>query len=212
MYVPRPNAVEDESQIRAMVAAIGSAQLVNVAADGYPVATLLPILWTGDTVIMHMAKANPQWRGIVGSAPALLICSDAEAYISPTWYAAKAEHGRVVPTWNYSAVHLTGVVCVQHDPDWLRTAVSELTSAHEHDRRQPWAVTDAPQPYIDGQLRGIVGLEMTVQRVEAKAKLSQNRSSADQRGVIAGLRDEATRGADVVAEQMQCLLGSGTQR
>ena len=128
MYIPTPNAVADETVIRDMVAAAASAQFVTTGADGYPVATLLPIIWIGDTVIAHMAKANPQWRNIDGHTRALLICSGPQAYISPSWYAAKAEHGRVVPTWNYSAVHLSGSVRVHQDPQWLRTAVEDLTA------------------------------------------------------------------------------------
>lgn len=209
MYIPKPNAVDDEVTIRDMVAAAASAQLVTTGADGYPVATLLPIIWIGDTVVAHMAKANPQWRSIVEGSPALLICSGPEAYISPSWYVSKGEHGRVVPTWNYSAVHLTGTVRVHTDPDWLRRAVEELTALHEGHRRQPWRVTDAPEDYISGQLGGIVGLEFSVIRVEAKAKLSQNRSVDDQRGVIAGLQAENQPGADAVACEMRRLPGAG---
>jgi transcriptional regulator len=207
MYIPTPNAVADEAVIRDMVAAAASAQFVTTGADGYPVATLLPIIWIGDTVIAHMAKANPQWRNIDGHTRALLICSGPQAYISPSWYAAKAEHGRVVPTWNYSAVHLSGSVRVRQDPQWLRTAVEDLTAVHEGDRRQPWRVTDAPDAYISGQLGGIVGLEIAVDRVEAKAKLSQNRSEDDQRGVIAGLQAQNQPGPDAVACEMRRFSG-----
>ena len=192
-----------------MVAAVGSAQFVTVGVDGFPVATLLPILWERATVIAHMARANPQWRDVERDAPALLICSGPEAYVSPSWYAAKAEHGRVVPTWNYSAVHITGTVRVHEDPDWLREAVTRLTTAHEADREHPWEITDAPAQYIRGQLAGIVGLEITVQRVEAKAKLSQNRSMADRLGVIKGLRSDRQRGATAVADAMEALSPPG---
>lgn len=206
MYVPPANAVPDESAVRAMVHAIGSAQLVTTGDDGYPVATLLPVLWREDTIVAHMARANPHWRSIGDGAPALLVCSGAEAYVSPSYYAAKAEHGRVVPTWNYSAVHLTGTARVHEDPDWLRRAVTLLTQRHEDERPEPWAVTDAPAAYVEGQLRGIVGIELVVERVEAKAKLSQNRSEADRRGVVEGLRSRPEVGGRVVAEEMDRLL------
>jgi transcriptional regulator len=206
MYVPPANRLDDEAAVRALVAAVGSAEFVTVAADGFPTSTLLPILWEGDTVVAHMARANPQWRTLGSGDPALLICAGDQAYISPSWYAAKAEHGRVVPTWNYSAVHLSGTVQVQEDPAWLRQAVTDLTSAHESGRAQPWQVADAPAAYIDGQLRGIVGLEITVHRVEAKAKLSQNRSADDRRGVVAGLRAEGAAGAHAVADVMDSQL------
>ena len=136
---------------------------------------------------------------------ALAIVTDAEAYVSPAWYASKAEHGRVVPTWNYSAVHFTGRVRRHEDPEWLRRAVTLLTEQHESDRAESWAVTDAPATYIDKQLRAIVGLEVTIERVEAKAKLSQNRSEEDRAGVVAGLRAEGSGREATVADQMERL-------
>lgn len=205
MYTPEFSRVDDDTQIRAMVAAIGSAQLVTGGDGGFPTATLLPILWSGDTVIAHMARANPHWRNLSPATPALLICSGPEAYVSPAWYATKRTHGRVVPTWNYGAVHLSGSVHVRHDPAWLRDAVERLTDQHESRRHAPWHVTDAPPDYLRGQLNGIVGIEVTVLRVEAKAKLSQNRSVLDQQGVITGLQDEqpGTGAAAVAAAMIQ---------
>lgn len=202
MYIPTFNAVQDEAEIRAMVASVGSAEFVTVDPAGRPLATLLPIIWRGSTVIAHMARANPQWRLIAPDAPVLLICAGPQAYISPSWYAGKAEHGRVVPTWNYTAVHLTGTVRVHDDVEWVRRAVTELTERNESARNPPWQVADAPAPYIDGQLRGIVGLEVAVQVVEGKAKLSQNRSEEDRRGVVAGLAAEGRTGPDAIAGQM----------
>lgn len=208
MYVPPFNKISDEAEIRRFVTTARSAQFVTVDADGLPVATLLPILWEGDTVFAHMAKANPQWKSLGPGSAALLICSGPEAYVSPSWYAAKADHGRVVPTWNYSAVHLSGTVRVSHEPEWLRDVVTRLTSFHEDGRDTPWQPGDAPGDYIEGQLRGIVGLEITVTRVEGKAKLSQNRSEADRRGVVAGLLSEEQYAAAEVAAAME--PGSGT--
>jgi len=205
MYVPPSNTIDDPAEIRRQVAQARSAQFVTVGSDGFPVATLLPIIWDRDVVVAHMARANPQWRALAPDSPALLICSGPQAYISPSWYAAKAEHGRVVPTWNYSAVHLTGTVRVHEDPQWLRDAVTRLTEIHESGRMQPWSPADAPEAYIDGQLGGIVGLQIAVTRIEGKAKLSQNRSDADRRGVIAALRAEPYSGAAEVAEEMQNL-------
>ena len=203
MYVPHVNALDDEPTIRAMVAEIGSAQLVTTGADGYPLATLLPVVWRGDTVIAHFARANEHWKAIGADQPALLVVTGPQAYISPTWYAAKAEHGRVVPTWNYSVVQLTGRATVHDDVEWLEGALDELVEHHEGHREAPWHRTDAPERYISGQLRAIVGLEFAVERVEAKAKLSQNRSDADRAGVIAGLDAETSPDAHAVAEQMR---------
>lgn len=203
MYVPHFNALDDEQAIRAMVAQIGSAQLITMGPLGYPLATLLPVVWRGDTVIAHMARANEHWKSIGDDQPVLLVVTGPQAYVSPTWYAAKAEHGRVVPTWNYSVVQLTGRATVHDDTDWLQGALDELVEHHEGHRETPWRSSDAPEKYIRGQLRAIVGLEVVVERVEAKAKLSQNRSDADQAGVVAGLMAEGSRDAHAVAEQMR---------
>ena len=188
MYVPRFNAMPDD-EVRAFVAGVGSAQLVTVGADGVPEATLLPVLWRGDRLVGHLARANGQWRRIVDGSAALAVVTGPEAYVSPSFYATKREHGRVVPTWNYSAVHLRGPVRVVDDVDWLRELVTDLTDHLEAGREEPWAVTDAPEKYVAGQLRAIVGVELAVASVEAKAKLSQNRSEEDRAGVVEGLGD-----------------------
>jgi transcriptional regulator len=208
MYVPHFNAVADLATIRAMVAAIGSAELVTTGEDGYPLATRLPVVWDGDRLVLHIARANPHWQSIPADADvaALAIVTDAEAYVSPGWYASKAEHGRVVPTWNYSAVQITGRLRRIEDPEWLRSAVTMLTQQHESRRAEPWAVTDAPATFVDKQLRAIVGLELSIERVEGKAKLSQNRSEEDRAGVVAGLRSEGAGRESVVAEQMERLV------
>jgi transcriptional regulator len=207
MYVPRFNLLDDADAIRAMVRAVGAAELITTGADGYPLATRLPVVWEEDRLVMHLARANPHWRSVPADrdVPALAVVTDAEAYVSPSWYPTKAEHGRVVPTWNYSAVHLTGRVRRHEDPEWLRAAVTLLTEQQEGGRAEPWAVTDAPAPYVDKQLRAIVGLELTVERVEGKAKLSQNRSAEDRAGVVRGLRDESGARESVVADRMERL-------
>lgn len=206
MYVPPVNAIEDEATVRAMVAAIGSAQIITVGADGYPLATLLPILWDGDTVVAHMARANGHWRTIEAGAPALYVVAGAQGYVSPNWYPAKAEDGKVVPTWNYSAVHLRGQVVVHDDPAWVLDVVTRLTERNERSQPQPWAVSDAPDTYVAAMLRGIVGIELSVARIVAKAKLSQNRSDADRDGVIDGLRGTGLRRDEDVAADMELLL------
>ncbi|MBC7594474.1 MAG: FMN-binding negative transcriptional regulator [Kineosporiaceae bacterium] len=192
MYIPHFNVLEDQAEIRRMIDSIGTAQIVTVGPDGTPLATLLPILWSedGSTVIAHLARANDHWKHVQSGSRFLAIVAGPQAYVSPAWYASKAEHGRVVPTWNYTAVHLTGTITVHDDPEWVRHAVTELTDRHEQPRTEPWAVTDAPTKFVDGQLKAIVGLEMTVERVEAKAKLSQNRSVDDRKGVVNGLNAE----------------------
>lgn len=189
LYVPRRFGIEGEAEARALVDTVGTAHLVTVAADGTPDATFLPVLWRGDRLVGHVARANPHWQAIGDGAPGLAVVTGPDAYVSPSWYASKREHGRVVPTWNYSAVHLRGPVRVVDDTDWLLELVTALTDRHEAGagRHDAWAVADAPERYVAGQLRAIVGVEMAVEQVEGKAKLSQNRSDADREGVVAGL-------------------------
>jgi transcriptional regulator len=149
-----------------------------------------------------MAAANGHWRRIVAGSTALVAVDGPDVYVSPSWYATKAEHGKVVPTWNYSSVHLSGPVTVIRDGTWLRDQIERLTDTHEADR-SGWQVGDAPEAYVKSLLRAIVGVEIAVERVEGKAKLSQNRSEGDHLGVIAGLRNEATPAGVTVAEAME---------
>jgi transcriptional regulator len=201
MYVPHFNRIDDLDAAREFVAAASVGTLITTGADGAPDVTLLPIMWHGDRVIAHFARANEHWKRIADGAPGLFVVYGPDAYVTPSWYAAKAEHGKVVPTWNYSAVQLRGAVTVHDDVEWLRDAVTALTDTHETPRDDPWAVTDAPEKYVTGQLRAIVGVEMAVELVDAKAKWSQNRSDADREGVVAGFAaegraDAATRVRD----------------
>lgn len=209
MYVPRFNAMDDAAEIVQLVRAVGSAQLITVADGGFPAATLLPVLWNDDRLVFHMARANPHWRSIGANAPALAVVSGPEAYVSPSWYPSKSEHGRVVPTWNYFAVQFTGRVTLHEDPEWLLAAVTRLTEAHEQRRSEPWAVGDAPPRYIEKQLRAIVGIDFAIEQVEAKAKLSQNRDDADAEGVIDGLRREGGWREYPVADAMAALRPAG---
>jgi transcriptional regulator len=209
VYVPRHFAVEDLDEVRALVRAVHVGQLVTVGPDGVPDASLLPVLWEGDEVVVHLARANEHWRRIASGSPGLMVVTGPDAYITPRWYASKREHGRVVPTWNYSAVHLRGPVTVHDDPEWLRTAVTRLTGHHEGRTagEDGWEVTDAPARFVDGQLKAIVGVSMAVTHVDAKAKLSQNRSDDDRAGVVDGLADSADHGAAAVREEMLRIQG-----
>lgn len=198
LYVPRFNQMP-EGEVRGFVSAVGTAQLVTVAADGAPDATFLPVLWRDGALVGHLARANAHWKRVVDGSGALAVVTGPDAYVSPSFYASKADHGRVVPTWNYSVVHLRGAVRVVEDVDWLRHLVGALTDQHERERDRPWAVQDAPATYVDKQLKAIVGVELVVESVEAKAKLSQNRSGVDRAGVVAGLTGTA---GDPVARAM----------
>ena len=219
MYMPRHFSWTDLAEIESFVDAAQSANLVTF--DGTrPVATLLPVIWDRPArpddagppdladpasygrLLGHIAIANSQWQTAAPGAEALAIVHGPQAYISPAWYESKARHGRVVPTWNYQTVHLTGPVTFHQDTDWLRQFVTRLTRRHEDGRQHPWAVTDAPPEYIDGQLRAIVGVELQITSIEAKQKLSQNRSEPDRAGVVAGLRDELGAGPGQMAGQL----------
>jgi transcriptional regulator len=207
MYVPAHFAVSDPDQVAAFVEQAGAADFVTF--DGTRMtASLLPVIWDRSggehgRLLGHLALANPQWQAADAGVPALAIVHGPQAYVSPSWYPSTRQHGRVVPTWNYTSVHFTGPVTFHRDAGWLRDIVTRLTEQHEHDRDHRWWVQDAPPAYIEGQLRGIVGIELLVQDVQAKAKLSQNRSPADQAGAIAGLRGVPDPGAQAVADLMQ---------
>ncbi len=190
MYIPAHFAAGPEA-IHDLLAAPAAANLVTMTAQGMR-ATLLPLLYVpsaGEHGALHghLARNNTQWsEPAIGEA--LVILQGADAYVSPAWYASKAEHGRVVPTWNYSTAHVYGTLVVHDDPAWLGSHVRELTELNEARSDRPWSVDDAPEKYIAGQLRGIVGVEVLITRIEAKTKLSQNRSGKDIDGVVAGLR------------------------
>lgn len=203
MYRPAANVVDEQTGWEILVRA-RAGHLVT-AEDGALDATFLPFLVDveGGRVLVHLARANPQWQGADG-ARGLLIADGADAYISPSYYATKRETGEVVPTWNYTVVHAHGVLRVHDDVDWLRDQVGRLTDLHEQGRAEPWEVTDAPAAYIDRVVKAIVGVELVVDRLEAKRKLSQNRSSEDIAGVIEGL-SQGTTGERAVADEMQQL-------
>lgn len=206
MYVPAHFAVEDMAQIAAFVDQAGAADLVTF--DGTRlVSTLLPLIWDrpdagNGRLIGHIARSNPQWQLTAAGVAALAIFHGPQAYVSPSWYQSTKEHGRTVPTWNYTTVHMSGPVTFHQDEDWLADVVTRLTERHETGRPGRWWVRDAPEKFIAGQLRAIVGVELAVRHIEAKDKLSQNRTPQDRAGVIAALRDEPDAGAHAIAELM----------
>lgn len=152
------------------------------------------------TLRCHVARANPIWQLIAADRPVLVVFQGEQGYVSPSWYVAKQEHGKVVPTWNYAAVHAYGIATAVHDAAWLLRLVEDLTNRHEHDRAAAWQVSDAPADYVEKLLGAIVGVEIPVTQLIGKRKLSQNRSVADRQGVIAGLEQDGAPGqADVAA-------------
>jgi transcriptional regulator len=214
VYIPAHFAAGPDA-VRHLLTRPSAANLVTATAKGM-LATLLPFVFDPSAgehgaLHAHLARNNPQW-----SEPALgeslAIIQGADAYISPRWYASKAEHRRVVPTWNYSTAHLYGTLVIHDDPAWLASHVRRLSNHNEAGSERPWTVEDAPERYIAGQLRAIVGVELLITRIEAKHKLSQNRPDADVDGVVAGLRarGDLESAADVesaraqAAEQTHC--------
>ncbi|CUJ53942.1 FMN-binding negative transcriptional regulator [Achromobacter dolens] len=139
---------------------------------------------------LHMARANPQWQELAAGGECLVVFHGAQAYITPSWYATKAETHKVVPTWNFVAVHVWGQARIHDDPAWVRAQIGALTDAQEKARAQPWRVEDAPEDFIAAQMRAIVGVEIAITRIEGKWKVSQNRTVADRQGVAAGLANE----------------------
>ncbi|WP_284979371.1 FMN-binding negative transcriptional regulator [Arthrobacter sp. fls2-241-R2A-200] len=201
MYTPAHFAASPEA-VDSLLLNSGTANLITMSPSGL-LATLLPFAYDPSigehgALQAHLARNNTQWSAPV-TGEALMILQGADAYISPSWYASKAEHGRVVPTWNYSTAHVYGELVIHDDVDWLARHVRRLTHKHEAQMQHPWTVDEAPERFIAGQLRAIVGVELVISRVEAKTKLSQNRAPADVDGVIAGLqaRGDLHSAADV---------------
>ncbi|GLY67849.1 hypothetical protein Atai01_44680 [Amycolatopsis taiwanensis] len=164
-------------------------------------ATILPFVYDQEhgRLLGHLARNNDHWRrSVIGDA--LVILRGPDSYITPSWYASKSEHGRVVPTWNYLTAHVYGTMTVHDDPDWVADVVRRLTDHHEAGRPEPWSVDDAPEKFFRGQLRAIVGIEITLKRIEAKFKLSQNRPAADIDGVIRGLRQSGDESGATAVE------------
>jgi len=201
MYTPAHFAAGPET-VQDLLARPGAANLVTMTEQGL-LATLVPLVFDPDVgehgaLQGHLARNNTQWsEPAVGEA--LAIIQGADAYVSPSWYASKAEHGRVVPTWNYTTAHVYGQLVIHDDPAWISRQVRRLTGVHEAEFEHPWSVDDAPERFIAGQLRAIVGVELVITRIEAKAKLSQNRPESDIDGVMAGLigRGQSDMAADV---------------
>jgi len=206
MYQP-PHFREDRPEIQhALIRAHPLGLLVTVGKTGLT-ANPLPFMLHADaspngTLRAHLSRANPQWQDFDPSQEALVVFQGVETYITPSWYETKRETGKVVPTWNYAIVQVYGPLIVRDDPEWLRIQVGELTSRHEENRAAPWAVEDAPEAFIASQLKGIVGIEIPISRIEGKWKASQNRPETDRLGVSEGLRtssDDASRNmADLV--------------
>ncbi|MFA7596473.1 MAG: FMN-binding negative transcriptional regulator [Novosphingobium sp.] len=193
MYRP-PAFREDRPQIlHEAIRAHPLGTLITAGASGL-MANVIPfslhVEEDGDVLRAHLAKANEQIAELRKGTPVLVVFQGLQGYVSPSWYPTKREHGKVVPTWNYVIVQAHGPSRVIDDPAWLLEQITELTSAQENGRAEPWDVSDAPDDYVKAQLKGIVGLEIPISRLEGKWKMSQNQPERNQRGVAAGLRED----------------------
>jgi transcriptional regulator len=204
MYVPVHFNEPRIDVLHDLIRAGGLATMVSMTAEGM-IASHLPLMFDPEpapygTLIGHLAKANPHARAADPGVQTLVIFHGPDGYITPSYYAAKKEHGKVVPTWNYTAIHAYGTLEVFDDPARLLAIVTRLTNQYETPRAAPWAVSDAPADFVQTHLRGIVGISLPIARLEGKVKMSQNRPAADQAGVIGGLRHDGQDGlADAVA-------------
>jgi transcriptional regulator len=206
MYTPAQFKIEDAAEAHALIRAHPFAILITHGSEGL-IATHLPTVLKVDDasplgrIECHVARPNPQWKSFASEADALMIFQGPHAYIRPDWYPSKAEHGKVVPTWNYNVVHAYGRLEAVQDKDWLHAHVAELTDQQEAPYPEPWAKADAPANYSEMLVRGIVGLKLQITRLEGKVKMSQNRDMRDRVGVVEGLRGRG-EGHDVETAAM----------
>ena len=202
MYQP-PAFREDRIEVQhALIRAHPLGLLITAGPAGL-VANLFPFLLDAGpekgTLRLHIARANPQWKEFEAIEQCLVVFQGPQDYVTPSWYATKRETGKVVPTWNYATVHVWGRPRVMNDDAWLRRQLEELTASREGLREAPWQVDDAPADFVAMQMRAIVGVEIPIDRIEGKWKMSQNRPEADRAGVIEGFRAAGEKSAEIAA-------------
>jgi transcriptional regulator len=208
VYIP-PHFNENRVDVlHQLLRAHGLATLVTYGPSGLIASHVPLVLDTSDPTVPygtlrgHLSRANQQWKDYSPEVSALAIFAGPQHYITPSWYPAKTEHGKVVPTWNYIVVHAYGRLETYEDRESLLANVEALTTQHEASRAEPWKVSDAPASYIDAQLKGIIGISLRIDRLEGKWKISQNRSAVDQASVAAALHDAGTDTGIAMAETM----------
>jgi transcriptional regulator len=206
LYMPPAFRQADVAQLHADIAAIAFASLITVGPKG-PVISHVPLMYRADgtphgSLIGHLARGNPQWQLSDLSQPAVAVFMGPQAYISPSWYPSKLENPRVVPTWNYAVVHVTGQLEVFEDTDRLLADVAVMTDKHEQRANSDWKTSDAPMDFMVRQAKGIVGIRLVITVIEGKSKLSQNRAAADQASVQATLQTSDAAGDQAVAGAM----------
>lgn len=193
MYQPHIFREENLETLHSFIRAHPLGTVITAGSGGL-LANLVPFTLVdggeNGTLRAHVAKVNDQVDALRSGTETLVVFQGPDAYITPSWYVSKEEHGRVVPTWNYVVVQARGTSRVIDDPDWLRAQIQHLTATQEKNRSTPWDVNDAPEPFIAGQIKSIIGVEIPISTIEGKWKVSQNRSVADREGVEEGLRRE----------------------
>lgn len=203
MYVHPLHRLSDRETLWALMSSQPLGAWVCHGSDGL-VANHVPFLLDRHrgpcgTLVGHVSRANPVWRGLAAGAPSVVMFQGPQAYITPGWYPGKVAHGEVVPTWNYVVAHAHGVARAVEDRDWLLDMLRRLTDAHEADRPLPWSLTDAPAPFMDRMVRAIVGIEIPIDRLEGKLKASQDEALPDRLGTVRGLREQACDQARAMA-------------
>jgi transcriptional regulator len=206
MYLP-PHFREDRLEVQHQLIRSFPLGLLISAGPGGLLANPVPFVIVPEasergTLRCHVSRANPQWRELTALDECLVVFQGPQAYVTPSWYETKRETGKVVPTWNYAMVHAWGRPLVIEDEGWLRQQIEALTRSREASRAEPWHVSDAPADYVSGQIKGIIGIEIPIARIEGKWKMSQNRPDADRQGVIAGYRAEAAA-AETMADLVE---------
>lgn len=212
MYIPRKFKQDDESQLIELISSYPFAILVCNSLSGFE-ATHIPLYLVeipeGNQVLKgHIAKANTLWKIVEKQSSVLVIFQGPQSYISPNYYPTKKEHGKAVPTWNYVSVHIKGEISFINDAEWKLEMLTYLSDKLEVEEASPWKVSDAPKDYIEKQLGGIVGIEITVNSLEGQWKLSQNQPANNQTGVIEGLSESSRFNASTMSEFMKNLSGN----
>ncbi|THF53574.1 FMN-binding negative transcriptional regulator [Allorhizobium terrae] len=209
MYQPPHFRVNDTEELFSFISHHPLGLLISAGSAGL-IANPLPFIVRRsqneggtDCLLAHMARANAQWKAIEAGDEVLVSFMGNHHYITPNWYATKQETGKVVPTWNYQTVQVRGKASIHQDPDWLIQQLTALTDQQEADEAKPWAVQDAPESFVAAQMRGIVGIELSITAIEGKLKVSQNRNAADYNGVIAGLEAKGSDSAADMAEMVR---------
>lgn len=205
MYVPNHFKEDDTEKLHQYIRDYGFGLLViaddeGIEANHVPFHLSIDADGSLGTLQCHLARNNLVWQRIEDAGPVLAIFQGPDAYVSPSWYPSKAETGRVVPTWNYLAVHVEGSAHVIQDPVWLKKHLCQLTGQHERGRAQPWAVDDAPTDFTERLMQGIVGVEVKIEKLTGKLKASQNQPERNRAGVKAGLEGENSPSASAMSK------------